>query len=142
MIATLEPTAASAPQHATNVGKLRQTVSASRLNTWLGCRLKFYFRYVLGITKPKTAALHVGSTVHAALRLANLARWRRQPVTTEQLQQQFDLLWTSEQAKEPVRWEDGEEPSEKQTAWSLVEDRKSTRLNSSHVSESRMPSSA
>ena len=66
MIATLEPAAASAPQLSTNVEKLRQTVSASRLNTWLGCRLKFYFRYVLGITKPKTAALHVGSTVHAA----------------------------------------------------------------------------
>ena len=83
--------------------------------------MKFYFRYVLGITKPKTAALHVGSTVHAALRLANLARWRKQPVTTEQLQQQFNLLWTSEQAKEPVRWEDGEEPSEKQTAWTLID---------------------
>ena len=91
MIATVEPIAASQPK---SVAELRQTISASRLNTWLACRLKFYFHYVLGLTKPKTAALHVGSTVHAALRLANLARWRKQTVTTEQLQQQFDLLWT------------------------------------------------
>jgi hypothetical protein len=39
---------------------LQKTVSASRLNTWLGCRLKFWFRYVQQISKPKTPSLHVG----------------------------------------------------------------------------------
>jgi len=42
---------------------LKQTVSASRLNCWLACRLKFFFRYVQQISKPKTPALHVGSVV-------------------------------------------------------------------------------
>ncbi|NDF01043.1 MAG: hypothetical protein EB034_22675 [Verrucomicrobia bacterium] len=39
----------------------------------------------------------------------------------EQLQQQFDTLWQADQAKEQVRWDDGEELGEKQTAWSLVD---------------------
>jgi len=117
VIATLEPQAASAKP----IAKLRDTISASRLNTWLACRLKFYFHYVLGLRKPRTAALYVGTAVHGALKLWNLARWRKQPLTLTQLQQQFDTLWQTEQAKEQVRWEDGEEPGEKQTAWSLVD---------------------
>lgn len=118
MIATVEPLAAAKPK---SVAELRQTVSASRLNTWLSCRLKFYFSYVLGLTKPKTAALFVGTSVHAVLKLWNNARWRRQPVTVEQLQQQFDTLWQTDQVNEPVRWDEGEELGEKATAWSLVD---------------------
>jgi len=118
MIATVEPIAATKPKP---IEQLRQTVSASRLNTWLSCRLKFYFRYVLGLTKPKTAALYVGTSVHGILKLWNRARWRRQTVSVEQLQQQFDTLWQADQVKEQVRWDDGEEPGEKQTAWSLVD---------------------
>ena len=118
MIATVEPLAAAKPK---SVAELRQTVSASRLNTWLSCRLKFYFSYVLGLTKPKTAALFVGTSVHAVLKLWNNARWRRQPVTVEQLQQQFDTLWINDQVNEPVRWDEGEELGEKATAWSLVD---------------------
>ena len=41
------------------IEELTQTVSASRLSTWLQCRLKFHMRYVAGISKPPTAALHV-----------------------------------------------------------------------------------
>lgn len=118
MIATVEPTAARGPR---SLAELRATVSASRLNTWLSCRLKFYFRYVAGITKPRTAALYVGHTVHGILKLWNNARWRRQVLTPEALRQQFDTLWTADQAREKVRWEDGEEAGEQQTAWSLLD---------------------
>lgn len=118
MIATVEPLAAAKPK---SIAELRQTLSASRLNTWLSCRLKFFFHYVLGIKKPKSAALYVGSSVHGVLKLWNRARWRRQTVTIEQLQQQFDTLWQADQVKESVRWDEGEEPAEKQTAWSLVD---------------------
>jgi len=34
---------------------LQKQVSASRLTLFLQCRLKFFFRYVAGLTKPKTA---------------------------------------------------------------------------------------
>ena len=117
MIATLEP---QSFVHAKPLVELRDTVSASRLNTWLSCRLKFYFHYVLGLRKPRTAALYVGHAVHGALKLWNLARWRRQPLTVERLQQQFDTLWRADQSNELVRWEPDEESGEKQTAWSLV----------------------
>ena len=118
MIATLEPMAAAKPK---SVAELRQTVSASRLNTWLSCRLKFFFHYVRGIRKPKTAALYVGTSVHGILKLWNKARWRRQPFTVEMARQQFDTLWQLDQAQEQVRWEQGEEAGEKQTAWSLLD---------------------
>ena len=117
MNATVAP-AADKPR---SLDELRATVSASRLNTWLSCRLKFYFRYVLGLTKPRTAALYVGHTVHGVLRLWNQARWRRQVLSTEDLKQRFDALWQSDQQKAPVKWEDGEEVAEQQTAWSLLD---------------------
>jgi len=63
MIALVENGAAAVVEPAP-IEKLKKTVSASRLNCWLQCRLKFYFRYVLKTTKPKTAALHYGSVVH------------------------------------------------------------------------------
>ena len=46
---------------------LTSVVSASRLNCFHSCRLKFYFRYVLELAKPGSAALFVGKAVHAAL---------------------------------------------------------------------------
>ena len=118
MIATVEPIATAKPK---SIAELRQAVSASRLNTWLSCRLKFYFHYVRGIRKPKTAALHVGTSVHGILKLWNKARWRRQPFTVEMAREQFDTLWQTDQAQEKVRWEQGEEADEKQTAWSLLD---------------------
>ena len=118
MIATVEPVAAAQPKSITD---LRQTLSASRLNTWLSCRLKFYFHYVRGIRKPKTAALYVGTAVHGILKLWNQARWRRQPFTVALARQHFDTRWQADQAAEKVRWDDGEEAGEKQTAWSLLD---------------------
>lgn len=118
MIATIEPLAAAKPKP---LVELRQTLSASRLNTWLSCRLKFFFRYVLGIKKPKTAALYVGNAVHGILKLWNKARWHRKPYTVEMAQQQFDALWVNDQLTEKVRWDKDEEPGEKATAWSLLD---------------------
>ncbi len=40
---------------------LQRTVSASRLGLFLQCRLKFYFRYVLRLTKPRTPSLHLAA---------------------------------------------------------------------------------
>ena len=117
MNATVTP-AADKPR---SLDELRATVSASRLNTWLSCRLKFYFRYVLGLTKPRTAALYVGHTVHGVLKLWNQARWRRQVLSTEDLKQRFDALWLTDQQTAPVKWDDGEEAGEQQTAWSLLD---------------------
>jgi hypothetical protein len=112
MIAGVEPGVAAAP-----MAKLQKTVSASRLNCWLQCRLKFYFRYVLKITKPKTAALHYGSVVHLVLQQWNLMRWRKQPFEIEKLKEVFEAGWLDQGG---INW-DGEEADQKTSAWAVLE---------------------
>jgi len=100
------------------IDKLKRTVSASRLNCWLQCRLKFYFRYVQKITKPKTAALHYGSVVHLVLQQWNMARWRKHQFDITKLKQVFDTGWADQGTA--INW-DGEEPEQKSSAWSVLE---------------------
>ncbi len=99
------------------IDMLKKTVSASRLNCWLQCRLKFFFRYVLKITKPKTAALHYGSVLHLVLQQWNLNRWRKVPFDPAQLRQVFDAGWADQS---DIEW-DGEEEEQKTSAWNVLE---------------------
>jgi putative RecB family exonuclease len=102
-----------------SIGELLATVSASRLNTFHSCRLKFYFNYVLGLARSKTAAQHIGSTVHFTLKLWNLARWRKQSIPDGWLREQFDLFWTEDQ-EGAIAWEEGEQEESKAKAWALL----------------------
>ena len=117
MIAVVENGAGSINEPV-SIERLQKTVSASRLNCWLQCRLKFFFRYVLKITKPKTAALHYGSVVHLVLQQWNMSRWRKQPFEISKLKQVFETGWLDQGSK--INW-DGEEPEQKQSAWSVLE---------------------
>ena len=99
---------------------LTGVVSASRLNCFHGCRLKFYFRYIEKLSKPTSAALYVGSAVHAALQQWSTARWRGQPHDAETLKHDFHLNWITGQEEDPVSW-DGEEDAQQEKAWGLVE---------------------
>jgi CRISPR/Cas system-associated exonuclease Cas4 (RecB family) len=112
------PAPSTAPEKTTD--ELIQHVSASRLNTFHQCRLKFYFRYVLGLQKTKSPALHVGTTVHAVLQAWNRARWKKQSITDEALQGVFEKSWREEQADAPVSWEGEDEAKEKDAAWNLL----------------------
>ena len=116
MIALIENGVVS-PAEPTPIEKLKRTLSASRLNCWLQCRLKFYFRYVLKLTKPKTAALHFGSVVHLVLQQWNLTRWRRQPFEIAKLKQVFETGWLDQGQ---IDWE-GEETDQKNSAWLVLE---------------------
>ena len=100
---------------------LTQVVSASRLNTFHSCRLKFYFRYVLELVKPGSAALFVGKAVHAALQQWSTARWRGQAHDAEALKAGFLMGWVTGQEDEPVAWDAGEEDDQQAKAWGLVE---------------------
>ena len=100
--------------------ELLATVSASRLNTFHTCRLKFYFQYHLGLAKPKTGAQHIGSTVHFILKLWNLARWRKQTIPDGWLRAQFEAFWVDDQEK-AIRWKDGEEQESKDISWNLLQ---------------------
>ena len=105
-----------------SVKELTESVSASRISTWQQCRLKFFFRYVLGIVKPNTPARHVGSVVHAVLQQWNLARWRRAPLAGEMITAVFEQAWGATSGDSPVTWKDDEPEAEvKAEALALVE---------------------
>ncbi len=117
------PTTPAAPPARVNqpksIEELLATVSASRLNTFHSCRLKFYFNYVLGLARAKSGAQHIGSTVHFTLKLWNLARWRKQSIPDGWLREQFDLFWTDDQ-EGAIGWEEGEQDESKAKAWALL----------------------
>ena len=119
MIALVEngvvPPAEPAP-----IEKLKKTVSASRLNCWLQCRLKFFFRYVQKIAKPNTPALHIGSVAHLVLQQWNLARWRHEPFQIERFQALFESQWAELQKEAAIDWQD-EEAAERAASWAALE---------------------
>ena len=135
MSAVAEPPAqeAAAPKsEAEIIAGLQRTVSPSRLTLFLQCRLKFFFRYVAKLKKPKSPALHVGGSVHAVLKAWNKARWRQQPLTLKQLHEEYCKAWAD--PEEPVKWA-GDEEDEKKIGWRLVE----TYFRESGIPESVKP---
>ena len=113
MIAAVDSVQVHSPAQATPkanpIETLQKTVSASRLNTLLQCRLKFFFRYVQQISKPKTPSLHVGSVVHLILQAWNMARWRKQEFDLEKFKKLFEEGWKDQPTR--INW-DGEEADE------------------------------
>ncbi len=107
---------------------LQEQVSASRLSLFLQCRLKFYFRYVLKLRKPKTAALHLGNSVHIVLKAWNKARWIKKPLSLKEVHSLYLTAWTDD-SEGQVHWEAGEEALEQTTGWRLCD----TYLRESHV---------
>jgi len=96
------------------------SVSASRLTCFQQCRLKFMFRYVLGLVKPKSPALHVGSTVHGVLKFWNMARWKNEQPTLKQLHDVYSSQWSEHQESQPVEWGDDQDEQIKM-GWRLLE---------------------
>lgn len=103
-----------------SIQELLATVSASRLNTFHSCRLKFYFNYVAGLPRAKSGAQHIGSTVHFTLKLWNLARWRKQTIPDGWLREQFNTFWTDDQ-EGAIAWDAGEQDESKAKAWALLD---------------------
>jgi len=119
MIALAAPPVAPTPDtNPRSITELTQTVSASRLSTWQRCRLQFMFRYVTGIKKPPTPALHVGTTVHSVLQQWNLARWRRTALDINAIKAIFDQAWISQE--EGIEWDEAEDGA-RQSAWAVLE---------------------
>ena len=120
-MSTIATAQAEPKRGARSIDDLIATVSASRLSTWSQCRLKFFFRYILGISKPKSAARHVGSSVHDVVKFWNKARWKNEKSSLKQLHDVYSSSWIGEQKKEPVKWENGEEDQERKVGWRLLE---------------------
>jgi PD-(D/E)XK nuclease superfamily len=118
------------------VQDLTQTVSASRLTLFHQCRLKFFFRYVQALKKPKDISLFVGSVVHLVLQTWNKARWRKVQIDAAGLKTQFEQHWSTHQEEETVVWQEGEEMPLKEYTWSLLDTYlKSTPINASEKVE-------
>ena len=99
------------------IAELKKTISASRLNTFHQCRLKFFFRYVAELEKPVSPALHVGTTVHAVLQAWNQARWKGS--NPKSFQEVFDQSW--DHPEREVTWRDKDETEQRQNAWTMLE---------------------
>lgn len=119
MIALATPTPSD--QSPSPIEALVSVVSASRLNCFHTCRLKFYFRYVLELRRHTTPSLFLGKAVHAALQHWSLARWRGQAHDPETIRQALVAHWTTALSEEPIRWEDGAEQAGQEKAWELTE---------------------
>ncbi len=104
-----------------SIEELTSTVSASRLGTWLQCRLKFHLRYVAGVLKAPSAALHVGKTVHAVLQQWSLARWRGSPLDGDAIGAVFEQAWGTPEGAVPIAWESEEEAASKANALAVIQ---------------------
>ncbi|MCX6908011.1 MAG: PD-(D/E)XK nuclease family protein [Verrucomicrobia bacterium] len=100
--------------------ELLQTVSPTRLNCWLQCRLKFWFHYVLRLRRASKSSLHVGNVVHSVLQAWNLTRWRQKAVDVEALKDTFQQSWQESQAGQGINW-GNEEPKQQTATWALLE---------------------
>lgn len=81
-------------------------LSASRLKSFLTCRLRFFYEKVLGLKAPASPALQVGKAVHAALQSYNLARWRDGDASPAATLQAYDKAYGGLEAAEPVDYGD------------------------------------
>lgn len=71
-----------------------QTLSYSRISTYLSCPLKFYFNYVLGLKPKRTpVALAFGSTIHKAIEIKLQADMEGRTLPIGELQERFDKDW-------------------------------------------------
>lgn len=125
MIAFADPPPVESTQPVIKAGRsieeLTQTVSASRLSTWLQCRLKFHMRYVAGVPKAPTAALHVGKTVHAVLQQWNLGRWRNAPLDGDAITAVFEQAWNAQSEEAAAAWKGEEEAASKVNALAVIQ---------------------
>lgn len=72
-------------------------ISASRLKSFLTCRLRFYFEKVLGLQQPVNVKAHLGRCVHSALKEFHRARWLDKPLSQAQLLEVFHKeFWATE----------------------------------------------
>ena len=108
------------PGETDRIAELQQTASASRLNCWHQCRMKFYFRYVLQVRKATTVALYVGTMAHAILQAWSLARWRREPFSIERFKVLYETQWPVLQAGQKISWKDSE-TKQRETLWRCLE---------------------
>lgn len=87
-------------------------VSASRLKSFLTCRLKFYFEKVLAIPKPTSPSLHFGKAIHAGLQHYNKARWRGGDTSETAVVAAYQKAFDHPEKDQAVAFDSAEEKAE------------------------------
>jgi putative RecB family exonuclease len=77
-------------------------LSASRLKSFLTCRLKFYFERVLGLKAPSSPNLQIGKAVHAGLQHFHTARWRGDDASLKPVLAAYRKAYSELEAGDPV----------------------------------------
>lgn len=121
MIATPNPPAPTSPPgkngHLPHEEKFQggdplEYVSVSRLKSFLGCRLKFYFEKVLALPKPTSPSFHFGKAVHAGLQHYNKARWRGGDASETAVVAAYQKAFDEPEDKQTVAYESADDAAE------------------------------
>jgi putative RecB family exonuclease len=84
-------------------------LSASQLNLYLQCSLKYKFQYVDKLPKPfKSSGLVFGSCVHSAMAWLHKQRIAKKAVDLEQVQRIFLADWYANRVEADIRYKQGE----------------------------------
>lgn len=100
------------PEETLQGGDPLEYVSASRLKSFLTCRLRFYFEKVIALPRPVGPSLHFGKAVHAGLQHYNLARWREGDVSESAVVAAFEKAFDQPEGNQPVAFENTDEQAE------------------------------
>lgn len=84
-------------------------ISVSRLKSFLGCRLRFFFEKVLGLPRPLSPSLHFGRAVHAGLQHYNLARWRHGDASESAVVAAFQTAFDNPEKNQPLSFDSEED---------------------------------
>jgi putative RecB family exonuclease len=95
-------------------------VSASRLKSFLSCRLRFYFEKVLALPRPLAPNLHIGRAVHAGLQHYNLARWRGGDTSEPAVLTAFRAAFDQPEEGATVEWDDPGDETDARTKGEAV----------------------
>jgi len=88
-------------------GTLPKHISPTAAKSYLSCSLKFYFERVACIRKNTPVALHLGKSIHAALQVFHLARWRGGDDSPDAIATAFESAFTAlERDEGPVNFDD------------------------------------
>ncbi len=119
MIATPPPPPTPAPPAGSNGhlphdetilgGDPLEYISASRLKSFLTCRLRFYFEKVMALPKPLGPSLHFGRAVHAGLQHYNKARWRDGDRSETAVIAAYEKAFDHPEHNQPVAFESDED---------------------------------
>lgn len=90
-------------------------VSVSRLKSFLGCRLRFYFEKVVALARPVSPSLHYGHAIHAGIQHYNKARWRGGDASELGVVAAYQKAFDNPDKGAKIAWESAEEATAQRT---------------------------